>query len=234
MPPGNARSSAAETGALLSLTVADGLEVSGRLLLPEEARALLILAHGAGAGMDHPVMRGTAEELAGRGIASLRYQFPYMQQRRGRPDPPGLCHATVRAAVAEGARRAPALPVFAGGRSFGGRMTSQAQAARPLPDVRGLVLLAFPLHPAGKPGRQRAQHLSDVQVPMLFVQGTRDALAERDLIRDVVTDLGPHARLEWVADADHAFHVPAKSERSDAQVRQTLLDSVASWMVAQS
>jgi uncharacterized protein len=218
------------TGELLSFAVAEGTEVAARLILPAGARALYIFAHGAGAGMDHPSMRSTASELATHAIASLRYQFPYMQQRRGRPDPPEVCHATVRAAVGEGLRRAPRLPVFAGGRSFGGRMTSQAQARSPLPEVRGLVFLAFPLHPAKQPAQERARHLAEVHIPMLFVQGTRDALAERELIQAVVSRLGARATLQWVEDADHSFHVPARSGRNDAQARSALLAGVAQWM----
>jgi predicted alpha/beta-hydrolase family hydrolase len=220
-----------ETGELFSFEVQDGVAVSGRLIVPAGARALYVLAHGAGAGMDHPSMRAIATDLADLGIATLRYQFPYMEQHKGRPDRPALCHATVRAAIAAGAQRAPQLPMFAGGRSFGGRMTSQAQAQQELPGVRGLVFLAFPLHAGKQPSQQRAHHLADVKIPMLFVQGTRDALAEPTLIQDVVARLGAPATLEWVENADHSFHVPARSGRSDAQVRHALLGSVARWMV---
>jgi uncharacterized protein len=219
-----------ETGELFSFEVREGVGVSGRLIVPAGARALYVLAHGAGAGMDHPSMRAIATDLADLGIATLRYQFPYMEQHKGRPDPPALCHATVRAAIAAGAQRAPQLPRFAGGRSFGGRMTSQAQAQRELPGVRGLVFLAFPLHAGKQPSQERARHLADVKIPMLFVQGTRDALAEHTLIQDVVARLGAPATLEWVENADHSFHVPARSGRSDAQVRHALLGSVARWM----
>jgi uncharacterized protein len=219
-------------GELVSFAVADGVRVSGRLELPAAAHACYLLAHGAGAGMEHPFMRATARELGALGVATLRYQFPYMERRARRPDPPALCHATVRAAVDEAARRAPRLPLFAGGRSFGGRMTSEAQAREPLPGVRGLAFLGFPLHPAGRPGDARAQHLADVHVPLLFLQGTRDALAERALLEALVARLGSRARLSWVEGADHSFHVPARSGRSDAQVRSALLQVLAAWLEA--
>jgi predicted alpha/beta-hydrolase family hydrolase len=176
-------------------------------------------------------MRAIATDLADLGVATLRYQFPYMEQHKARPDPPALCHATVRAAIAAGAQRAPQLPTFAGGRSFGGRMTSQAQARRALPGVRGLVFLAFPLHAARQPSDERARHLADVNIPMLFVQGTRDALAERTLIENAVARLGARATLAWVENADHSFHVPARSGRSDGQVRRELLARAVGWMV---
>ena len=179
--------------------------------------------------MEHPFMSAAARELGALGIATLRYQFPYMERRSRRPDPPALCHATVRAAVAQAARLAPALPLFAGGRSFGGRMTSQAQALDPLPGVRGLAFLGFPLHPAGKPGDSRAQHLADVRIPMLFVQGTRDALAERGLLEALMVRLGARASSSLIEDADHSFHVPARTGK-DSQVRSELLRAVARWM----
>jgi uncharacterized protein len=221
---------ASDVGELFTFAVQDGLRVSGRLLVPAAARALYVLAHGAGAGMDHPFMSVTASQLAALGIATLRYQFPYMERRTRRPDPPPVCHLTVRAAVAEGARRAPALPLFAGGRSFGGRMSSQAQALEALPGVRGLAFLGFPLHPAGKPSETRAAHLAQVRIPMLFVQGTRDALAERWRIEALVARLGGLATLELVEDADHAFHVPARSAHNDAELRSKLLHATARWM----
>jgi len=174
-------------------------------------------------------MEAAASELAACGIATLRYQFPYMERRARRPDPPALCHAAVRAAVAEAARRAPRLPLIAGGRSFGGRMTSQAQALEPLPGVRGLAFLGFPLHPAGQPSESRARHLSQIHIPMLFLQGTRDALAERGLLEAVLAGLGARATLSLVADADHSFHVPAKSGRRDADVRAALWQALAAW-----
>jgi predicted alpha/beta-hydrolase family hydrolase len=213
----------------LTFEVQGGLRVSARLELPAGARACYVLAHGAGAGMEHPFMSAAARELGALGIATLRYQFPYMERRSRRPDPPALCHATVRAAVAQAARLAPALPLFAGGRSFGGRMSSQAQALDPLPGVRGLAFLGFPLHPAGKPGDSRARHLADVGIPMLFVQGTRDALAERALLEALMVRLGACASLRLIEDADHSFHVPARTGK-DSQVRSELLHAVARWM----
>jgi uncharacterized protein len=220
-------------GDVITFSVEDGLRVSARLERPVDARACYVLAHGAGAGMDHPFMRATAHELGTLGIATLRYQFPYMERRSRRPDPPPLCHAAVRAAVAEAVRLAPALPLFAGGRSFGGRMTSQAQSLAPLPGVRGLAFLGFPLHPAGRPSDARAQHLAQVRIPLLFVQGTRDALAERARMEALVSRLGAHATLNLVEDADHSFHVPARSGRNDAQARSALLHALVTWMDSQ-
>ena len=220
---------AADNREPLTFEVQGGPRVSARLELPAGARACYVLAHGAGVGMEHPFMSAAARELGALGIATLRYQFPYMERRSRRPDPPALCHATVRAAVAQAARLAPALPLFAGGRSFGGRMTSQAQALDPLPGVRGLAFLGFPLHPAGKPGDSRAQHLADVRIPMLFVQGTRDALAERGLLEALMVRLGARASLSLIEDADHSFHVPARTGK-DSQVRSELLRAVARWM----
>ena len=217
-------------GELLSFSVDDGLRVSARLALPPAARACYVLAHGAGAGMEHPFMSAVAARLAERGVATLRYQFPYMERRARRPDPPALCHATVRAAVAECARRVPTLPLIAGGRSFGGRMSSQAQAQEPLPGVRGLAFLGFPLHPAGRPSDSRAEHLSRVDIPLLFLQGTRDALAERPLLEALLARLGARASASWLEDADHAFHVPARTGRNDAQVMSTLLESLCKWL----
>lgn len=216
-------------GDLLSFAVKDELRVSARLVLPAGARAGYVLAHGAGAGMEHPFMSAAALELGELGIATLRYQFPYMERRSRRPHPPALCHATVRAAVLEAARLAPALPLFAGGRSFGGRMTSQAQALDPLPGVRGLAFLGFPLHPAGSPSSARAQHLDAVRIPMLFVQGARDALAQRELLDALKTQLGTRASLSLIENADHSFHVPARIG-NDAAVRSALLRVVARWM----
>jgi predicted alpha/beta-hydrolase family hydrolase len=204
--------------------------VSGLLQVPAEAQAIYVLAHGAGAGMTHPSMTAVADELAERRIASLRYQFPYMEQRRKRVDPPAVAHAAVRAAVDMAHKRMPMLPLFAGGRSFGGRMTSQAQAAAPLAGVRGLIFLAFPLHPANRPSQERAKHLSDVDVPMLFLQGTRDALAMLDELRPVCESLKPRATLKLFEGADHSFHVPARSGRNDNQVRSEMLDYVATWI----
>jgi hypothetical protein len=197
---------------------------------PVNPKASLVLAHGAGAGMTHKSMEAVAHGLVARGIAVLRYNFPYMERGSKRVDPPPVAHKAVRAAVAQACERAPKLPLFAGGRSFGGRMTSQAQAIAPLEGVRGLVFFAFPLHPAGAPSDTRAAHLADVKIPMLVLQGTRDALAELTLLRPVVKALGPRATLVLAQDADHSFHVPAKTGRKDAQVLDELLDAAASWM----
>jgi uncharacterized protein len=188
------------------------------------------MAHGAGAGMTHASLAAVAAGLAERGIATLRYQFPYMERGSRRPDPPALCQATVRSVVAEASRLAPDLPLFAGGRSFGGRMTSQAQAHSPLPLVRGLVFLAFPLHPATRPASERAAHLAKLTVPLLFIQGTRDALAERPLLEPLVERLGARASLHWLQDADHSFHVPARSGRTDAGVREEYLGVLCRWI----
>lgn len=193
-----------------------------------------MFAHGAGAGMAHKSMAAIAEGLAARGIATLRYNFLYTERGSKRPDAPALAHAAVRAAVDEATRLAPALPLFAGGRSFGGRMTSQAQAKTPLPGVRGLVFFAFPLHPAGKPGDERAKHLSDVKLPMLFLQGENDALARLDLLRPMLGELGARATLKLFAHADHSFHVPAKSGRKDADVLADALDVATEWMIARA
>lgn len=214
----------------LTLAVADGVEVSALLTLPERARACYVLAHGAGTGMRHRSLEAIAVELAPLGIATLRFQFPYMERGARRPDPPQLCHASVRAAVAEAARLAPGLPLFAGGRSFGGRMTSQAQAEAPLAGVRGLILLGFPLHPAGSPADGRAAHLAEVRIPMLFLQGTRDALADARLLTAVTARLGARATLGWLEGADHSWHVPARSGRTDAEVRTAALHTLATWI----
>jgi len=205
--------------------------VSALLLRPSDAKALYLFAHGAGAGMTHKSMESNAQGLAERGIATLRYQFPYMEKGSKRPDPPRIAHAAVRAAAAEASKLAADLPLFAGGRSFGGRMTSQAQADSPLPEVRGLAFLGFPLHPAGKPGIERAEHLSRVQVPMLFVSGARDALAEMHLLEPVVAGLGDLATLHVVADADHSLRVPATSGRTPAEAEAEALDAMAEWMI---
>jgi len=199
---------------------------------PAQPRALYVFAHGAGAGMTHPFMADVAAGLAARGIATLRYQFPYMERASKRPDPPAVAHEAVRAAIDEAARLMPGVPLFAGGKSFGGRMTSQAQANAPLPGVRGLVFVGFPLHPAGKPATERANHLFDVKIPMLFLQGSRDTLAEVSLLEPLVRKLGSHATLRIFEDADHSFHVPARSGRSDRQVADDMLDAAARWMTA--
>ena len=214
----------------LTIRLGGGGTVSGLLDSPATPQACYVFAHGAGAGMQHPFMAAIADGLALRGIATLRFQFPYMEQRSKRPDPPKVAQAAVRAAVVEAARLLPGVPLFAGGKSFGGRMTTQAQAAEPLPAVRGIILVGFPLHPAGKPGIDRAAHLTDVRLPMLFLQGTRDALADLDLIRQVTGPLGDRATLQVVDGADHSFHVLARSGRNDAQVMEELLDAMARWM----
>jgi predicted alpha/beta-hydrolase family hydrolase len=212
------------------ITVEETGQVSGLLLAPPRARACYVLAHGAGAGMTHPFMAAVAAELAQRDIATLRYQFPYMERRSKRPDPPSVAHATVRAAVAEARRLLPELPLVAGGKSFGGRMTSQAQAVAPLQGVRGLAFLGFPLHPAGRPSQDRAKHLFDVATPMLFLQGTRDALAEQGQLEPLCTALGARATLKLFQDADHSFHVPARTGRKDSDVRSEMLDALAAWI----
>jgi predicted alpha/beta-hydrolase family hydrolase len=194
--------------------------------MPEAARATYVLAHGAGGGMNQKFLEATARGLAARGIATLRYNFPYMEAGGMRVDPPPLCHATVRAAVAEAARLAPGLPIIAGGKSFGGRMTSQAQSLEPLHAVRGLAFLGFPLHPPGKPSVERAAHLADVKVPMLFLQGGKDEFADLALLEPMVAKLGKQATLRLLDHADHSFHVPAKSGRKDTEV----LDTLVAWI----
>ena len=208
-----------------------GDSVSALLIRPPDAKALYVFAHGAGAGMNHKSMVSNAEGLAARGIATLRYQFPYMEKGSKRVDPPGIAHAAVRAAVAEAARLSPDLPLFAGGRSFGGRMTSQAQAESALPGVRGLAFLGFPLHPAGKRGIERAAHLKQVRIPMLFVSGDRDALAELRLLKPAVAELGDRATLHVIRDADHSLKVRASSGRSSAEAEAEALDAMAAWMI---
>jgi predicted alpha/beta-hydrolase family hydrolase len=220
----------AEIADRLTIRVDEARRVSALLRVPPAAKTCFVLAHGAGAGMDHPSMATVAAELATRSIASLRFQFPYMERGSRRPDAPALCHATVRAAVAEAARLAPTLALIAGGRSFGGRMTSQAQAIEPLPGVKGLAFIGFPLHPAGKPSVERAEHLREVKIPMLFLQGTRDELAKVELLEPLVDGLGAHATLTLLQDADHSFHVLARSGRKDAQVRAEMLDALATWI----
>lgn len=214
----------------ISIALPDGETVSGLWQRPTAAKACLVLAHGAGAGMTHRSMAAVADGLEALGVAVLRYQFPFMEKGGKRVDAPPVAHAAVRAAVAEAVARANGLPLFAGGRSFGGRMTSQAQAKEPLAGVRGLVFFAFPLHPAGKPSIDRAEHLQEVALPMLFLQGTNDALAEFRLLQDVVANLGDRATLALVDGADHAFHVPAKTGRNDAQVLADLLRGAVAWM----
>jgi predicted alpha/beta-hydrolase family hydrolase len=213
------------------LVVTEGaIRVAALLQAPADPRACCVLAHGAGAGMTHPFMAAVAAGLFARGIATLRYQFPYMEAGKKRPDPPALAHSTVRAAVACAVRELPRLPLIAGGKSFGGRMTSQAQAAAPLAGVRGLAFLGFPLHPAGRPSRERAQHLAAIEIPMLFLQGTRDDLAHFGELEPVAAGLGARATLRLFDDADHSFHVPRRSGRSDAQVLGEVLDAFAAWV----
>jgi uncharacterized protein len=214
----------------LEIEIGDAASVSALLIRPGQARACFVFAHGAGAGMTHPFMVQVAAGLGERGVATLRYQFPYMEKSSRRPDPPAVAHAAVRAAVAEAGRRCAGLCLVAGGKSFGGRMASQAQAKAPLPGVDGLAFLGFPLHPAGKPSSDRAKHLSDVDIPMLFLQGTRDNLAELSLIEPVVTGLGSAATLHLVEGADHSFHVPARSGRNDREVMDEILDQLAAWI----
>lgn len=222
----------------LAINVEGQGSVSGLLRLPDGAAALLVLAHGAGAGMEHPFMAAAAGALADRGVGTLRYQFPYMERGGFPPDRPPVAAATVRAAVdrarteveAFGSEHGRSLPLFAGGKSFGARMTSTAAAASPLPDVRGLVFLGFPLHPTGRPGTDRAEHLADVTVPMLFVQGTRDRLAKLDLLRPILDDLGEDATLHVVDGGDHSFEVLKRSGRTRDEVMAEIGDAVAGWV----
>jgi hypothetical protein len=205
-------------------------QVSGLLLRPDGAKALYLFAHGAGVGMAHPSMESNARGLAERGVATLRYNFPYMEKGGGRPDQPRVAQATVLAAAKAAADLAPDLPLFAGGRSFGGRMTSQEQATAPLPGVRGLAFLGFPLHPPGAPGFSRAAHLERVQIPMLFVSGDRDALADLDLLRSVAGGLGDRATLHVIAGGDHGLRVLVKSGRTNEEAQAEALDTIAEWM----
>lgn len=203
--------------------------VSALLLAPKSATALYVLAHGAGAGMAHPFLATLSALLADRAIATLRYQFPHMEKGSRRPDPPKIAEATVRAAVGEAARLAPGLPLFTGGKSFGGRMTSQAEAHGAL-GVKGLAFVGFPLHPPGAPADSRGEHLADVRVPVLFLQGTRDEFASLELLQPLVKRLGKRATLHLVADADHSFRVPAKAGRKPAEIMAELADTLAGWM----
>jgi predicted alpha/beta-hydrolase family hydrolase len=213
----------------VTIAVNEALDVSGLMVTPAGARACYVMAHGAGAGMTNSFMEAVAVGLSARGIATLRYQFPYMERGGKRPDSPQLAQATVRAAVAKALQLPPRLSLIAGGKSFGGRMTSQAQAEAPLQGVRGLVFLGFPLHPAGKPSDQRGQHLFSVDVPMLFLQGSRDQLADLSLLKPLVNRLGQGAVLKVFPDADHSFHVPARGGVSDIQLRAKVLDSIQEW-----
>jgi predicted alpha/beta-hydrolase family hydrolase len=216
----------------LAFAVPGAARVSGLLQSPRSARACYVLAHGAGAGMSHKFLASVASELYSRDIATFRYQFPYMETGAKRPDSPRLAQATVRAAVAEANRLLPQLPLFAGGKSFGGRMTSQAQAQAALAHVRGLAFLGFPLHPTGNPSRDRGDHLFDIRVPMLFLQGTSDALADLDELETLCGGLGSAATLKLLKDANHSFHVPAKSGRNDRHVMTEAMDAVLGWMDA--
>src|SRR5437867_3079876 len=214
----------------VAITVGDvGPRVSGLLLRPSDARWLYVLAHGAGAGMRHPFLETIARALAERGVATLRYQFPYMERRASRPDPPAVAAATVRAAAAEAAGLAAGLPLVAGGKSFGGRMTSTAQAEEPLPGVRGLVFLGFPLHPPGRPADARAEHLAQVQIPMLFLQGTRDDFADLQVLRPVVNRLGERATLHLVESGDHSFKVLKRSGRTESDAMDELVGAIVDW-----
>lgn len=205
-------------------------ETSAWLSIPADAGALLVLGHGAGAGAEHPFMRGLAAALGRHGVATLRYNLPYIERRRRWPDPPAVCAKTVRSAVMAARSTASDLPLVAGGKSFGGRMTSCAQARDPLPGVRGLVFFGFPLHPAGKPSIARAEHLDEVAVPMLFLQGTRDRLAETSRITEVCGRLGDSATLQFIDDADHGFHVLKRSGRSDADALDEIASTAAAWI----
>jgi hypothetical protein len=212
-----------------TIALDSGGQVSGLLIAPESARVCYVVAHGAGVGMRHKFMADVAHGLADRAIATLRYQFPYMEKGSKRPDSPKVAHAAVRAAVAEASRQLSGMPLIAGGKSFGARMTSQAQAESPLAGVRGLAFLGFPLHPPGQPSDARAEHLSRVDIPMLFLQGTRDDFADLEYLKPLVERLGATATLKLFDQADHSFHVPAKSGRKDVDVLAELLDALADW-----
>lgn len=214
----------------LKVHVGDGETVSALLCAPSNARACYVFAHGAGAGMDHPFMAVVARDLADRAVATLRFQFPYMEHGSRRPDTPRAAQSAVRAAVAQARERLPDVALFAGGKSFGGRMTSQAQAVEPLAGVVGLVFVGFPLHAAGKPSADRAAHLAAVTCPMLFLQGTRDELADLPLLRTALQPLGTRATLTVFDDADHSFHVRKSSGRTDDQVRAAMVDAMVQWM----
>jgi uncharacterized protein len=214
----------------VKIDVNDSTRVSGLFQDAPGAKACLVLAHGAGAGMKHPFMAAVSSELAGLQIATLRYQFPYMERQSRRPDSASLCGVAVRAAVDTATRLAPGLPLIAGGKSFGGRMTSQAQALAPLAQVRGLAFFGFPLHPPNRPSDERARHLADVRIPMLFLQGTRDEFATLPLLEPVIKQLGVRATLLLIQDGDHSFHVPRRTGRTDAQVRAEMLEAFAEWV----
>ena len=208
--------------------------VTGILERPDGAFALCVLAHGAGADMRHRFMQAMAEELAAAGVATLRFNFPYTEARRRAPDPQPVLEAYVRSACADAQRLAPDLPLFAGGKSMGGRMTSNAFAREPVAGVRGLVFLGFPLHAAKKPGRARAEHLARVTCPMLFLQGTRDDLAEIGLVREVCAELGPRATLREIAGANHSFEVRKSDGKTPAEVLRGLAREIADWLRARA
>lgn len=214
----------------LTLSVAGKGEVSALCVAADQPSAFLVLAHGAGAGMRHPFLEALAGAYAAIGISTLRYQFPYMENGRGRPDPPQVLHAAVRAAVTVAGLLAKGLPIFAGGKSMGGRMTSQAQSEKPLADVRGLVFVGFPLHPVGDPGTARADHLHRIAEPMLFLQGTKDRLALPDLLKPVLTRLGDRAHVDWLQDGDHDFKVPARGGLTRAQTLEWIASKTGEWM----
>jgi len=213
----------------LKIELDDGRTVSGLLKTARKPRACFVLAHGAGAGMTHPFLSVLAAGLAEHGVTTLRYQFPYMERGSRRPDQPRLAESTVRAALVAARRLVPGLPLFAGGKSFGGRMTSQAQAESPLPGVGGLVFLGFPLHPPGRPSDERGKHLLDVQVPMLFLQGTRDDFASLVLLGPLVERLGARATLELIAEADHSFRVPARTGRTNDEILAQIVERIVAW-----
>lgn len=222
------------TAQTVTIAVDDVQRVSGLLQAPASARACYVMAHGAGAGMAQAFLGAIAADLEALDIATLRYQFPFMERGSKRPDPPKVAHAAVRAAVACAHAAVPDVPLFAGGKSFGGRMTSQAQALAPMPHVAGLAFLGFPLHPAGRPSDERAAHLDAIDVPMLFLSGTRDELAEIRLLEPVVARLAKRATLRLFDAADHSFHVPARTGRSDAQVRVEVAAAMAGWILTES
>jgi predicted alpha/beta-hydrolase family hydrolase len=214
----------------VAIPIKDQQPVSGLHQTAAAARGCYVLAHAAGAGMRHPFLSDVAEGLAARSIDTLRYQFQYMERGSGRPDVPQVAHAAVRAAVERASSLSPHLPLFAGGKSFGGRMTSQAQAGQPLPGVRGLIFLGFPLHPPGKPSEERGKHLFEIQIPMLFLQGDRDEFADLHLLQSVTRQLGPRTTLKLFPDADHSFHVRARSGQKDSDVRAQMLDTIRDWI----
>lgn len=213
----------------LTIRISGDQSVSGLLFAPASAKTSFVFAHGAGADMKHVFMATVAEGLAERGVATLRYQFPYTERGSKRPDTPNVAHSAVRAATKEMRRRFPQMPLIAGGKSFGARMTSQAQALEPLPGVTGLAFVGFPLHPAGKPAVDRADHLKQVDIPMLFLQGSRDELAELPLLQAAAKELGSLATLALFEDADHSFHVRVRSGQTDAQVMSAMLDTFVAW-----